>query len=591
ISGLVYLDSGSIVHAEYKDFVGNEAIKSLLRMINPLVSVFNNVSIPVITCKFEIKPKENEIEKKERVFKGKNLLVSKNLKLNSVLSNFFDKKDIETVILEEETKIDRIIDKENFLFVVIDDSFVTDIHKLVTKTINNFKNTYIIIISKSHHPIEHKNVLSLLKPFNLLELEQIIEFNLLNKSNKEGLLKYIENITSDKKIISIKLSNSIGLVYIKNNKIIHAEYESLLGLDALKYILNSSNINFSSLPWNDPILSTLNITFKNQINIPEVTKVTIPTVIEKKEDNKQKILIVDDDITSTKILSRFLAGQNYFTKTANSAVEGEKILLEENFDLVITDINMPEVNGLEFLLWIKQYFPETKVVIITAFHNENIKNFSNQRGAFYYFEKPVDLNEMVKLLKEAFLEPMQYSDLKMNDYVKVSMVSKLNKVIEIIDIYTQNKSYIYIKEGKIIHAESGNLKGVDALHEIFKSESGIFSDVPWKEPQENTVNYNDLLLFADEENIQKIDNESNIQLQQKQQTVMQKLHSLVEKIRSETEVFNKYTIYEEGVALEIILGKTTKKDALKIMENYSSEKFKFDEVSQVLIYQDLSLTI
>lgn len=577
ISGLIYLDSGYIVHAEYKDFVGNKAITNLLRMNNPLLSVFSNILIPVITCNYEVKKHDNNQIKQETKFIGKVLIISKNLRLTTFLNSFFYTKSLETINLDDENKIEQLNEKEQILFTVIDDSFITDLQKQLIKITNTLKNSYLITFSKNKIPFElNKNTLNLLKPFNLLELEQIIEFNLLNKLNKESFLKYSDNITSDKKIISIKLNDSYGLVYIKNNKIIHAEYDNLLGLEALKYSLNFHNINFSSLPWNDPVLSTLNITFKNDISISEFTNRS------SHNENKKKILIVDDDTISTKILSKFLAGKNYLTKTANSAVEGKKILLNESFDLVITDINMPEVNGLEFLLWIKQNFPEIKVLIITSFHNENIRNFSFEKGAFYYFEKPVDLSEMQNLLKKAFSEPMQYSDLKMNDYVKVSMVSNLNKVIEIIDVYTQKKSYIYIKDGKIIHAESGDLDGIDALHEIFKSENGIFSDIPWKEPDQDTISYNDLLLFTN--------NDNNQSLEQKQ-TVTERLHSIVDKIRSETEIFNKYTIYEEGVALEIILGKTTKNEILKIMENYSAEKFKFDEVSQILIYQDLSLTI
>lgn len=583
ISGLMYLDSGNIVHAEYKDFIGNKAITNLLRMNNPLLSVFNNISIPIITCNYEVKKHDNNPINKEKKFKGKVLIISKNLKLTTILNNFFYTKALETINLDEENKIELLSEKDQILFTIIDDSFMTDLQDLIKNIINNLKNTYLIIFSKNKLSFElSKNVLNLLKPLNLLELEQVIEFNLLNKLNKESFLKYVDNIINDKKIISIKLNDSYGLVYIKNNKIIHAEYDNLLGLEALKYILNLHNINLTSIPWNEPIFTTLNITFKNDISLSEFTNQSSNNIKEKTDENKKKILIVDDDTISTKILSKFLAGKNYFTKTANSAVEGKKILLNESFDLVITDINMPEVNGLEFLLWIKQNFPEIKVLIITSFHNENIRNFSFEKGAFYYFEKPVDLSEMQNLLKKAFSEPTQYSDLKMNDYVKVSMVSNLNKVIEIIDVYTQNKSYIYIKDGKIIHAESGDLSGIDALHEIFKSENGIFSDIPWKEPDQDTISYNDLLLFTN--------NDNNQSLEQKQ-TVTERLHSIVDKIRSETETFNKYTIYEEGVALEIILGKTTKNEVLKIMNNYSSEKFKFDDVSQILIYQDLSLTI
>lgn len=577
ISGLIYIDKNIIKHSEYENFVGNEAIRNILSLNNPLISVFENVKHPITTCEYILKENKDT----NKIFKGKSILISKNTRLKIILKNIFESKNIDLITLEEINNLDNLELKKEIQFILFDETCIQDYQKFFEYFSNIFDKTQFISIGFNIIK-EYERIYYLNKTFNLQELDNIIEFFMSNMYSRNQIIKYNDNINRKNKIISIKMNDDIGLVYINDDVITHCEYQDLMGIAALKDILKNGTLNLAYLPWSEPIITTLNIVLKNKLVKDEIIHSTLEEV--SKEDNRKKILIVDDDNTSTKILGKFLSSKNYITKTANSAIDGEKILLQEKFDLVITDINMPKVSGLEFLLWIKEHFPEIKVIIITSFHDETIKAFSNQKGAFYYFEKPVDLNEIESLLEKAFLDP-NYSDLKVDDFVKVSIVSKLNKIIEVTDIYTRKKSYIYIKNGRIIHAESGELKGLEALHEIFRSESGIFSDIPWKEPKEVSINYNDLLLFTPEDPIEIK------QIESIQQTATEKLHSIVEKIRHETNLFNKYTIYEEGVALEIILGKTTKKEVLKIMEEYSSEKFKFDDVSQILIYQDLSLTI
>ena len=73
-----------------------------------------------------------------------------------------------------------------------------------------------------------------------------------------------------------------------------------------------------------------------------------------------------------------------------------------NFDLVITDIRMSGVNGiegLELLSYIKARY-RTEVIIMTGYGSDDIETEAYRRGAFYYFEKPVDIPELLKKVAE-----------------------------------------------------------------------------------------------------------------------------------------------------------------------------------------------
>src|SRR5215216_5789956 len=108
--------------------------------------------------------------------------------------------------------------------------------------------------------------------------------------------------------------------------------------------------------------------------------------------SKKKILIVDDEQNITWSMEKYLSKEGYFIATADSAKKGAELLNTSPFDLVITDMKMPDVDGFQFLNWIKKNHTKSKVVIMTAFGSPSVRESAKQMGAFRYFEKPVDLN-------------------------------------------------------------------------------------------------------------------------------------------------------------------------------------------------------
>src|ERR1700690_2109639 len=89
-----------------------------------------------------------------------------------------------------------------------------------------------------------------------------------------------------------------------------------------------------------------------------------------------KILVVDDDANMQTFLNKFLTSEGHHVTTCSSATEGMEKLSSENsnadsqesaFDLVLTDVNMPEMNGHSLLKEVKERYPSLPVVMITAF--------------------------------------------------------------------------------------------------------------------------------------------------------------------------------------------------------------------------------
>ena len=117
----------------------------------------------------------------------------------------------------------------------------------------------------------------------------------------------------------------------------------------------------------------------------------------------KKILIVDDEPTILMTLSHLLNNKETTVITSSRMEEAEEALSRYAFDLVIADIRlsgMYGIEGLELLSFIKKIHAETEVIIMTAYGSDEIREDAYRRGAYYYYEKPIDLSHLVNKVQE-----------------------------------------------------------------------------------------------------------------------------------------------------------------------------------------------
>lgn len=117
--------------------------------------------------------------------------------------------------------------------------------------------------------------------------------------------------------------------------------------------------------------------------------------------SRERILLVDDEPDIVEQYSRALQGEDYEVDTAFTGEEGWKKYQSHYYDVVIADWRMPDMDGLELLKNIDRMHPFAKVIIITAFGNEEFKRVVTSAHAFAYLEKPVDIGELLGKVKEA----------------------------------------------------------------------------------------------------------------------------------------------------------------------------------------------
>src|SRR4051812_7576978 len=114
-----------------------------------------------------------------------------------------------------------------------------------------------------------------------------------------------------------------------------------------------------------------------------------------------RILIVDDDRAQRSLLETFLHGQGYLTHSAASGEAALQLLLEEKFSMMISDVRMPGMSGLEMLRRVRQKHPDLPVLLVTAFADIRSAVTAMRDGAVNYLAKPIDLDELILSVRKA----------------------------------------------------------------------------------------------------------------------------------------------------------------------------------------------
>jgi len=186
-----------------------------------------------------------------------------------------------------------------------------------------------------------------------------------------------------------------------------------------------------------------------------------------------KILIAEDNDLNRETLAQLLAEDGYKIKTVVDGREGIEAFLEDKFDLVITDLRMPNVDGLEFLKYIKQTNRDNLVIMITGHGTINSAVEAMQLGAFDFITKPIK-DDLVKLSVNRAISfaKLRSENISLKEHLKekqtfdklIGYSDCMKKVFDTIEKVSSSDSTI------LIEGESGTGKELVARAIHFKSD-------------------------------------------------------------------------------------------------------------------------
>lgn len=124
-----------------------------------------------------------------------------------------------------------------------------------------------------------------------------------------------------------------------------------------------------------------------------------------------KILIIDDDVAVSTMVKCTLE-HKYDVATTTSALSAFKYLSDNKVDLILLDINMPQMNGIEALGEIKKRHPDITVIMLTAYASDENKNKAGMLGAYGFITKPFDVDEFREYVDRVFSQNVNSERIK-----------------------------------------------------------------------------------------------------------------------------------------------------------------------------------
>lgn len=137
-------------------------------------------------------------------------------------------------------------------------------------------------------------------------------------------------------------------------------------------------------------VQTLSYSFYSPTDAPMVTEA--PT---------KSILLADDDPDVLWGLEKCLVRAGYSVTAVEDGLKALDVLRSRLFDLIITDVRMPGMNGLALLDWLRINRPKVQVVVMTAFSSPDLKDLCTSKGARLFLEKPVDPDLLISAISRA----------------------------------------------------------------------------------------------------------------------------------------------------------------------------------------------
>ena len=208
------------------------------------------------------------------------------------------------------------------------------------------------------------------------------------------------------------------------------------------------------------------------------------------DENRMRILIVDDEETILRSLSYSLTelDNTYKVETASSAEEALEIMREQPVDLVISDLRLPEMDGLKLTENVHRSNPETSSILITAFGNDEISKSAERQGTLY-LEKPFNIDDLIDQINLAFSQRGRFRvslpEVTLTDVVRLYQHSNGSAVLSIVAENTAGM--MVIEGGRITHVRLNDLEGPVALLQILDLRSGSINALSCAAPQRETL--------------------------------------------------------------------------------------------------------
>jgi CheY-like chemotaxis protein len=214
--------------------------------------------------------------------------------------------------------------------------------------------------------------------------------------------------------------------------------------------------------------------------------------------NVKKVLFVDDNLQFLEMIERLMGNwsqgewQIFLAQNAGKALI---ILQEEPIDLAVIDVQMPVVDGIQFLALLNRKYPAVQKVTLSAYADDASRAACLSHGAELFLEKPRDPADL-EIIFATLLELARHKptingfrgvlrQVSLQDVIQMECLNRNSSILEVNAGQWQGE--IFIKDGSIIHAHADDRNGEAGLNKILSLKGGEFNLRPFTEPPQQTI--------------------------------------------------------------------------------------------------------
>jgi CheY-like chemotaxis protein len=211
--------------------------------------------------------------------------------------------------------------------------------------------------------------------------------------------------------------------------------------------------------------------------------------------NRPKILLLDDEQDLLDLYRQLLAQLSSQPEiiTANSGARALALLENEPFTMLISDLRMPKMDGLQVLSIVRRKYPNLRIIVMTGITDEHFRSRAYAMGIDLFWQKPSTSQEIQLFLEciESLLEKEDQSGFRgvqsksLVDLIQLECLSQSSSVLKITNGPLEGK--IWILNGEIIDAATQEVSGEKAFHQILSWKTGNFEILPPEPTRTRTI--------------------------------------------------------------------------------------------------------
>ena len=183
-----------------------------------------------------------------------------------------------------------------------------------------------------------------------------------------------------------------------------------------------------------------------------------------------RILVMEDDVNIARGLATILGDENYSVEVANDGQSAIDAFKKEDFDLLIADIRLPDMNGLDVIKQVRRHTPETKIIVITGFVSTTVAVDAMHNGVADFLPKPFSENQIIKSVEKT----LELSSSEDGAYVhSISETDKLiqkKEVLQVLDRTNEDQLFCHDLQQKGTEALADYALSDEAKEAIAKGD-------------------------------------------------------------------------------------------------------------------------